>query len=151
MTEPSSATPPAKPSLLGRFWIFLRILNVRLRFILLMVIVGLIASRWDDIMNRVDRWRRPVHVQTAIGAEEIEYYCPMHPNIIRSEPGHCPICGMPLAKRKKGEKGGPVKAYALDNTGARVSAARLEPVEGGVRLVIDGSTPTLHWELVVEE
>ncbi|HMB05209.1 MAG TPA: tetratricopeptide repeat protein [Isosphaeraceae bacterium] len=31
----------------------------------------------------------------------IEYYCPMHPNIIRSESGHCPICGMPLAKRKK--------------------------------------------------
>ena len=25
----------------------------------------------------------------------------MHPNIIRSEPGNCPICGMPLVKRAK--------------------------------------------------
>jgi Cu+-exporting ATPase len=25
-----------------------------------------------------------------------EYTCPMHPEIVRSEPGHCPICGMAL-------------------------------------------------------
>jgi hypothetical protein len=30
-----------------------------------------------------------------------EYYCPMHPNIIKSQPGNCPICGMPLVKRLK--------------------------------------------------
>ena len=28
----------------------------------------------------------------------------MHPNIVRAEPGNCPICGMPLIQRKKGEK-----------------------------------------------
>jgi Cu(I)/Ag(I) efflux system membrane fusion protein len=28
----------------------------------------------------------------------------MHPNVIRAEPANCPICGMPLSKRKKGEK-----------------------------------------------
>ena len=25
-----------------------------------------------------------------------EYVCPMHPEIVRSEPGNCPICGMAL-------------------------------------------------------
>jgi membrane fusion protein, copper/silver efflux system len=101
MTEPTSPLPPSAPSRApGRFWTFVRILNVRLRFIFLMVVVGLIAGHWDTIMNYVDRWRRPVHVvQTT--AEEIEYYCPMHPNIIRAEPGNCPICGMPLAERAK--------------------------------------------------
>jgi len=28
-----------------------------------------------------------------------EYTCPMHPEIVRSEPGSCPICGMALAPR----------------------------------------------------
>jgi Cu+-exporting ATPase len=34
------------------------------------------------------------------GAEErIEYTCPMHPEIVRDEPGNCPICGMTLEPR----------------------------------------------------
>src|SRR5262249_41072972 len=32
-----------------------------------------------------------------------EFWCPMHPTIIRDQPDKCPICGMPLSKRKKGE------------------------------------------------
>jgi len=28
-----------------------------------------------------------------------EYTCPMHPEIVRSTPGHCPICGMALEPR----------------------------------------------------
>lgn len=27
------------------------------------------------------------------------YVCPMHPNIVRDHPGHCPICGMDLVKK----------------------------------------------------
>src|SRR5262249_40477262 len=29
----------------------------------------------------------------------LEYTCPMHPEIIRSQPGSCPICGMALEPR----------------------------------------------------
>lgn len=29
-------------------------------------------------------------------AEQVEYTCPMHPQIRRLEPGNCPICGMAL-------------------------------------------------------
>jgi len=29
----------------------------------------------------------------------VEYICPMHPEIVRSEPGSCPICGMSLEPR----------------------------------------------------
>ncbi|HSV09456.1 MAG TPA: efflux RND transporter periplasmic adaptor subunit [Hanamia sp.] len=32
-------------------------------------------------------------------ATEETYTCPMHPQIIRHEPGNCPICGMPLVKK----------------------------------------------------
>ena len=33
------------------------------------------------------------------GSEQVEYTCPMHPDIVRSEPGFCPICGMALEPR----------------------------------------------------
>jgi nucleoside-diphosphate-sugar epimerase/uncharacterized membrane protein len=31
--------------------------------------------------------------------EAVEYTCPMHPEIVRSEPGNCPKCGMTLVPR----------------------------------------------------
>jgi len=32
------------------------------------------------------------------------YVCPMHPNIIQTEPGNCPICGMDLVKQEAEEE-----------------------------------------------
>jgi Cu+-exporting ATPase len=32
-------------------------------------------------------------------ARPVEYTCPMHPEIVREEPGSCPICGMALDPR----------------------------------------------------
>lgn len=37
------------------------------------------------------------------GTEEI-YTCPMHPQIIKHEPGNCPICGMPLVKKENASR-----------------------------------------------
>jgi len=30
----------------------------------------------------------------------ITYVCPMHPEVVRKEPGECPICGMKLVPKK---------------------------------------------------
>ena len=30
---------------------------------------------------------------------DAEYFCPMHPQIVRDKPGECPVCGMKLEKR----------------------------------------------------
>jgi RND family efflux transporter MFP subunit len=76
-------------------------ISVRLRFILLMVIVGVIAAKWDTIMNYYDRWTRPTRAADRAHVDEVEYYCGMHPNIIRDQVGKCPICGMPLTRRAK--------------------------------------------------
>jgi len=86
-----------------KFWTFLKILSVRLRFILLIVIVGLIAAHWDRLVAYGERWTRSPR-QAAEAESASEYYCPMHPSVIRAEPGNCPICGMPLVRRAKGEK-----------------------------------------------
>ena len=42
-------------------------------------------------------------VSSNTGKEEI-YTCPMHPQIIRHEPGNCPICGMPLVKKENANR-----------------------------------------------
>ena len=38
------------------------------------------------------------HPRPSTGAA-VEYVCPMHPQIVRAEPGACPICGMALEPR----------------------------------------------------
>jgi len=98
-TETEKPVKVKKRLWVGKVWSFIRIMNVRLRFIFLMILVGLIASHWDTLMNYVDRWQRSSRAVDLVQSQETEYFCPMHPNIIRSEPGTCPICGMPLSKR----------------------------------------------------
>src|SRR5690349_12445626 len=45
-----------------------------------------------------DRTRPPAHDHGAASATAPLYQCPMHPQIIRHEPGLCPICGMTLQR-----------------------------------------------------
>lgn len=32
--------------------------------------------------------------------KEVSYTCPMHPQVVKPEPGNCPICGMKLVPKK---------------------------------------------------
>jgi len=85
----------------------LRILFARLRFLSVFLIVGFIVGYWDDIKNHYDKWTRPPLAPDALAEaakSDVEYYCAMDTNIRRSEPGNCPICSMPLVKRKKGQQ-----------------------------------------------
>lgn len=85
----------------------LRVFFARLRFLSVFLVAGLVVGYWDNIKNHWDKWTRPPIAPDALvatAASEIEYYCAMHPSIVRAEPGNCPICGMPLIKRKRGEK-----------------------------------------------
>ncbi len=47
----------------------------------------------DDGGDREGERERPVRAPAARAAQ---YVCPMHPEIVASEPGDCPICGMAL-------------------------------------------------------
>ena len=81
----------------------IKVVELRLRFVALLAITGGVFAYWDTIWNRYDKWMRPAAGLHA-AAFGVEFYCPMHPHVVQDEPGSCPICGMPLAKRKKGEK-----------------------------------------------
>ena len=68
----------------------------------------------------------------------------------KADPGRPPLLHEGIKARVTWNREGSIKAYALDNTGARIGPATVEKVAGGVRLLIDGRTPALHWELVIE-
>jgi len=50
-----------------------------------------------------------------------QYRCPMHPDVVRDEPGECPICGMALVKVEPEPDAG--AAPAVDGPEVRISPA----------------------------
>jgi len=83
------------------FWILVKL--ARLRFIAILLAIGLAIVFWDHIVAYYEKWTRPTSQQSA-ASSDTEYFCPMHPAVIRDNPREkCPICAMPLSKRKKGD------------------------------------------------
>src|SRR5687768_16667559 len=84
-------------------WTVTKVVLARLRFIAVFVVAALLVGYWDHITARVDKWTRPASDYAKADAQE-EWYCPMHPQVVRSRPGQCPICNMDLKKRDPAEK-----------------------------------------------
>ena len=59
------------------------------------LIIGIGAGIYYFIDN-------PFSNKTATSQSKVLYTCSMHPEIIRNEPGNCPICGMTLIKKANG-------------------------------------------------
>ena len=93
------------------------------------LIAALVVGYWDDIQNHVDKWTRPAVAPSAMGhtpASDIEFYCPMHPDVIREQQGQCPKCGMPLVERKKGV----AEQLPAASSDARIARSLLTLVQG---------------------
>lgn len=84
--------------------------RIFLFMVLVLIGVGLGAAGSWILANKAD-W---VPGLTARKQEEqkdnVKYVGPMHPQIVRDEPGNCPICGMELVPKKVGQSGEPVAA-----------------------------------------
>ncbi|MCE9544808.1 MAG: efflux RND transporter periplasmic adaptor subunit [Planctomycetia bacterium] len=75
----------------------------RLRFLAILVIIGLVITQWDTLVAHYEKWTRPA-VDAAEAGSDIEYFCPMHPSVIRDNAKEkCPICAMPLSRRRKSD------------------------------------------------
>lgn len=57
--------------------------------------------------------------------EAHEYTCPMHPDVVRSEPGPCPICGMDLVPRESNHE-----LHADSNMGSLLKPAHAHVISG---------------------
>ncbi len=62
---------------------------------------------------------------TKASALQVLYQCPMHPEIVSSQPGECPICHMTLEKVSGDRVGNPSGAPAAAAAPARVSSVKV--------------------------
>ncbi len=77
----------------------------RLRFIAVLAVIGIVITQWDLLAAYYDKWTRPATAEAGSGGRDVEWFCPMHPAVVRdNSKDKCPICFMPLSKRKKGDR-----------------------------------------------
>jgi Cu(I)/Ag(I) efflux system membrane fusion protein len=62
---------------------------------------------------------------------DANYVCPMHPQIVRGEPGNCPICGMDLVLKQRQSSGETrpvveVSHQMVQNLGVRTEPAKID-------------------------
>ncbi len=77
----------------------------RLRFIGVLAVIGIVITQWDLLANYYDKWTRPGTAEAGHGGSDVEWFCPMHSSVVRdNSKDKCPICFMPLSKRKKGDQ-----------------------------------------------
>jgi Cu(I)/Ag(I) efflux system membrane fusion protein len=133
-TEPTAALEPPRTRW-QKFRLVVKVVELRLRFIALMAATGLVFAYWDNIWNRYDKWMRPAGESHATSTG-IEHYCPMHPQVVQDQPGICPICGMPLAKRPKGKK-----ITLPEGVTARVELSPFRVAQAGIQTAEVGYAP----------
>ena len=88
------------------FGLIVRAVQVRLRFIVVLLVAFVVVGRWDDFRNRWDWLTRSVGGDDAASAavsSDTEYFCPMDPGVLSDWPGKCGVCNMGLVRRRKGE------------------------------------------------
>ena len=128
--------PEAVPSRVRKLFRSLRwvvlVPLARLRFLFILGAIGFIIVKWDDLTARYEKYIRQPRTESTADPNH-EFYCPMHPTIVRdTNKEKCPICFMPLSKRKKGEESDdPLPA----GTVSRVQLSPYRVVLAGVRTV----------------
>jgi multidrug efflux pump subunit AcrA (membrane-fusion protein) len=136
--------PPPGLSFWGRVWWWFHFLILiklaRLRFLAILALVGATIMYWDTLLSYYEHWTRPLGGETAVASADTEFWCPMHPTIVREKPDKCPICGMPLSKRKKGEAADAEEALPAGVV-SRVQLTPYKVVNAGVQTVEVGYQP----------
>lgn len=101
---PSPLAPHSSP--LSSFLWAAKLIEVRLRFVIVLLVAFVIVGRWTTWRNYWDKWTRPLFGGAAYAGSvsaETEFFCPMCPGVLSDWPAICPVCHMDLVTRKRGE------------------------------------------------
>lgn len=130
---PAAAPTPTPARRIGGLRQVIVTLLARLRFVAILAVIGVVIIKWDLLKAYYERWTRPVDAVAAAADPDTEYFCPMHPSIVRdNNKEKCPICFMPLSRRKKGEA---TDAPLPPGVVSRVQLTPYRVVLAGVRTV----------------
>ena len=80
----------------------LRMVQVRLRFVIVAVVAFLVVGQWGTLRNHFDAvWHRLTgrHSLTQAVSGDTEFFCPMCPGVLSTWPASCPVCNMDLVRR----------------------------------------------------
>jgi hypothetical protein len=121
------------PSLTWRWW--LSAIEVRLRFVVLVLVILGVVTQWSRLRNWFDNWRIALHGQARLAtvSGDTEFFCPMDPGISSQWPAICPICNMDLVSRKKHDAqllpDGVIARMQLAPYRIQLAGLKTEPVE----------------------
>lgn len=107
-----------------------KLLEVRLRFVIVLLVAFVVVGRWGTWQNYWNKWTRPLFGGTAHAGSvsvDTEFFCPMCPGVLSDWPAICPVCHMDLVTRKRGE---PV--VLPDGTLARMQFAPYRIQQAGI-------------------
>lgn len=108
MNEPISQPSPLNPkrSVWSSFVWTIRLVEVRMRFVMVLLVAFAVVGRWETWRNYWDKWTRPLLGQAAYAgtvSADTEFFCPMCPGVLSDWPAICPVCHMDLVTRRRGE------------------------------------------------
>ncbi len=115
----------------SRFLWTARLIEVRLRFVIVLIVAFLIVGRWGTWRNYWDKWTRPLFGGAAYAGSvsgETEFFCPMCPGVLSDWPAICPVCHMDLVSRRRAE---PI--VLPDGTLARMQFAPYRIQQAGIQ------------------
>ncbi len=72
----------------------LRIANCKLLILYCILLICISSCNGKNNQKSSEKQATEIHQHT--------YTCPMHPEILKEQPGNCPICGMALVKKESG-------------------------------------------------
>jgi Cu(I)/Ag(I) efflux system membrane fusion protein len=129
-------TPQPSPASRGQGGLIVRAVFVRLRLALVFLATALVAFSWDALRDRWEAWTEKAPAAQASGPTE--YYCPMHPLVVKNEPGTCPTCNMALSARARVASTGAritLPPRRIEQAGVATSLVKRLPLEARVQLV----------------
>lgn len=129
-----------------------KLIEVRFRFVVVLLVAFVIVGRWSTWQNYWNKWTRPLfggvsHAGTI--SVETEFFCPMCPGVLSDWPAICPVCHMDLVTRRRGE---PIvlpdgslsrmqlAPHRIQQAGIQTTALRPQTIDGlGERLTLPES------------
>ena len=99
-SQPDRPTPAART---GWLWQGLRLVQVRARFLIVLVVIGLVIGQWERLSGYWNWLARGKSDRQSAVSTDTEFFCPMDPGVVSPWEDKCPICHMTLVRRKKGD------------------------------------------------